>query len=48
MSGTLAASNFSAGGRRIAVVAARFNDSIVAALLKGALRSWVSHGGVEQ
>jgi 6,7-dimethyl-8-ribityllumazine synthase len=35
----------SARGRRIAVVAARFNDFIVASLLKGALGAWVERGG---
>ncbi len=30
---------------RIAIVAARFNDFIVASLLKGALESWRKHGG---
>jgi 6,7-dimethyl-8-ribityllumazine synthase len=30
---------------RIAIVAARFNDFIVASLLKGALESWQTHGG---
>ena len=35
----------SARGRRIAVIAARFNDFIVASLLKGALGAWVERGG---
>ena len=35
----------SARGRRIAIVAARFNDFIVASLLKGALGVWVERGG---
>jgi 6,7-dimethyl-8-ribityllumazine synthase len=35
----------SAQGRRIAIVAARFNDFIVASLLKGALGAWVERGG---
>lgn len=35
----------SARGRRIAIVAARFNDFIVASLLKGALGAWVERGG---
>jgi 6,7-dimethyl-8-ribityllumazine synthase len=35
----------SARGRRIAVVAARFNDFIVASLLKGAHAAWLEHGG---
>ena len=35
----------SARGRRIAIVAARFNDFIVASLLKGATAAWVERGG---
>jgi 6,7-dimethyl-8-ribityllumazine synthase len=35
----------SARGRRIAIVAARFNDVIVTSLLKGALGAWVERGG---
>ena len=35
----------SARGRRIAIIAARFNDFIVASLLKGALGAWVERGG---
>jgi 6,7-dimethyl-8-ribityllumazine synthase len=35
----------SARGRRIAIVAARFNDFIVASLLKGAQGAWLEHGG---
>jgi 6,7-dimethyl-8-ribityllumazine synthase len=35
----------SARGRRVAVVAARFNDFIVASLLKGALEAWRERGG---
>ena len=34
-----------ARGRKVAVVAARFNDFIVASLLKGAQAAWVRHGG---
>jgi 6,7-dimethyl-8-ribityllumazine synthase len=34
-----------ARGRRIAIVAARFNDLIVASLLKGATRAWLERGG---
>ncbi|MGP8034982.1 MAG: 6,7-dimethyl-8-ribityllumazine synthase [Steroidobacteraceae bacterium] len=37
----------SARGRRIAVVASRFNDFIVASLVKGATAAWVAHGGAE-
>jgi 6,7-dimethyl-8-ribityllumazine synthase len=35
----------SARGRRIAIVAARFNDFIVASLLKGAQGAWLERGG---
>jgi 6,7-dimethyl-8-ribityllumazine synthase len=35
----------SARGRKIAVVAARFNDFIVASLLKGAQGAWLERGG---
>ncbi len=35
----------SASGRKVAIVAARFNDFIVASLLKGARASWLQHGG---
>ena len=35
----------SAHGRKIAVVAARFNDFIVASLLKGAQAAWLARGG---
>ena len=35
-----------ARGRKVAVVAARFNEFIVASLLKGAEASWARHGGV--
>ena len=34
-----------ARGRRVAVVAARFNDFIVASLLKGATAAWLERGG---
>ena len=34
-----------ASGRRVAIVAARFNDFIVSSLLKGATTSWLEHGG---
>ena len=36
----------SARGRKVAVVAARFNEFIVTSLLKGAEAAWVRHGGV--
>jgi 6,7-dimethyl-8-ribityllumazine synthase len=35
------------GGRRIAIVAARFNDSIVASLVRGAVYGWTRCGGAE-
>jgi 6,7-dimethyl-8-ribityllumazine synthase len=35
----------SARGRKIAIVAARFNDFIVASLLKGAQDAWLERGG---
>ncbi len=38
----------SARGRRIAIVAARFNDFIVASLLKGAQGAWLERGGAAQ
>src|SRR5580692_903957 len=34
-----------ARSRKVAVVAARFNDFIVSSLLKGATASWLEHGG---
>lgn len=34
-----------ATGRKVAIVAARFNDFIVSSLLKGATASWLEHGG---
>jgi 6,7-dimethyl-8-ribityllumazine synthase len=36
----------SARGQRVAIVAARFNDFIVASLLKGATAAWAARGGV--
>ena len=35
-------------GRKIAILAARFNDFIVASLLKGASAAWSAHGGAPQ
>lgn len=35
----------SARGRKIAIIAARFNDFIVTSLLKGASAAWLEHGG---
>jgi 6,7-dimethyl-8-ribityllumazine synthase len=37
-----------AQGRKVAVVAARFNDFIVSSLLKGATASWHEHGGAPE
>jgi len=34
--------------RKVAIVAARFNDFIVSSLLKGATASWLERGGAEQ
>lgn len=34
-----------ARGRKVAIVAAKFNDFIVASLLKGATAVWLEHGG---
>ena len=46
MSGTLAPNaEVSARGYRVAIVASRFNDDIVARLLKGATAAWVARGG---
>jgi 6,7-dimethyl-8-ribityllumazine synthase len=36
----------SAQGRKVAIVAARFNDFIVSSLLKGATAAWLERGGV--
>jgi 6,7-dimethyl-8-ribityllumazine synthase len=36
-----------AARRRVAVVASRFNDFVVSGLVKGAVASWVKHGGAE-
>lgn len=35
----------SARGRKVAIVAARFNDLVVASLVKGAAAAWAAHGG---
>jgi len=37
-----------ARGRKVAVVAARFNDFIVSSLLKGATASWLERGGAAE
>jgi 6,7-dimethyl-8-ribityllumazine synthase len=41
------ATGVSAQGRRVAVVASRFNDHIVSRLVKGATATWVARGGAE-
>jgi 6,7-dimethyl-8-ribityllumazine synthase len=43
--GELIEGEISARGRKVAIVAARFNDMVVASLLKGAERAWLEHGG---
>jgi 6,7-dimethyl-8-ribityllumazine synthase len=40
-------SDATARGRKVAIIAARFNDFIVASLLKGARASWESRGGAD-
>jgi len=42
--GTLAG-EVSARGHRVAIVASRFNEFIVASLVKGATAAWLEHGG---
>jgi 6,7-dimethyl-8-ribityllumazine synthase len=37
-----------ARGRRVGIVAARFNDFIVASLLKGAIGAWRERGGADE
>ena len=37
-----------ARGRKVAIVAAKFNDFIVASLLKGATAAWLEHGGLTE
>ena len=46
--GQLIEAEVSGRGRKIAIVAARFNDFIVASLLKGATAAWSAHGGAPQ
>jgi 6,7-dimethyl-8-ribityllumazine synthase len=43
--GEVSESDATASGRKVAIVAARFNDFIVTSLLKGACASWESRGG---
>ena len=45
MDSTVIEGEVSARGRKVAIVAARFNDFIVSSLLKGATASWLEHGG---
>jgi 6,7-dimethyl-8-ribityllumazine synthase len=40
--------DFPAAGRRIAIIAARFNDNIVAGLLEGAVGAWRKRGGEDR
>ena len=37
-----------AGGHRVVIVAARFNDFIVASLVKGAAAAWAARGGAPE
>jgi 6,7-dimethyl-8-ribityllumazine synthase len=39
--------DFPASGLRVAIVAARFNDVVVSALLQGAISTWCKRGGAE-
>ena len=48
MSQELSEGEVSARGRKIAIVAARFNDFIVASLLKGAQAAWLARSGAAQ
>jgi 6,7-dimethyl-8-ribityllumazine synthase len=45
MSAELIEGEVSARGRRVAIVAARFNEFIVTSLLKGARALWIERGG---
>jgi len=45
MSAPILEGEIQARGRRVAIVAARFNDFIVASLLKGATQAWEERGG---
>lgn len=47
-SAELSESEASARGRRVAIVAARFNDLIVSSLLKGAHAAWLARGGASE
>ncbi|HSY08505.1 MAG TPA: 6,7-dimethyl-8-ribityllumazine synthase [Steroidobacteraceae bacterium] len=40
--------DFPAAGRRVAIVAARFNEVVVSALLQGAVSAWCRRGGEER
>ena len=40
--------DLSAAGRRVAIVAARFNEVVVSALLQGAVAAWCKRGGEER
>jgi 6,7-dimethyl-8-ribityllumazine synthase len=46
MTGSLASSQtFDARGRRVVIIAARFNATLVDQLIDGATQAWVAHGG---
>ena len=44
----ISATEATASGRSVAIVAARFNDLIVASLLKGARERWIERGGASE
>ena len=46
--GEVSESDATAGSRKVAIVAARFNDFIVTSLLRGACASWQSRGGAAE
>ncbi len=37
----------SAAGRRVALIASRFNEAVVSGLVRGAVQAWQAHGGAE-
>ena len=47
MTGSQTALNYDASPWRVAIVAARFNEGLVAQLIDGATRAWRAHGGSE-
>jgi len=48
MTGSQTPLNYDASPWRVAIVAARFNDTLVSQLIDGATRAWRAHGGIEQ